>query len=159
MDRAFLRELQEQWARAVLFGDRAHWPEPRPLRCWFGAVVPGLDSCDGPIEGAHWIKRQRVERSLADRLRWALIRDNLGVDLPLEPGEARDLITLAVWDPRNGVPACEKHHRRFDGHRVDATNELVVWRHEVPAPVEAFAKDWGLETALEDRHPPIGGGV
>lgn len=151
MDRVSLRELQEQWARAVLFGDRAHWPEPRPLPCWFGAVVPGIDGCDGPIEGAHWIKRQRVGR-------WV----ELQLDIPksmLRYDEDWELVRLAEWDPRNGVPACEKHHRRFDGHRVDAANELVVWRHEVPAPVEAFAKDWGLETALEDRHPPIGGGA
>jgi len=163
VERASLADLQLRWYEHVVFGSMVSPEEfgelpgsPRP-RCWFGDNVPGIDSCEhGPrgIEGAHWIKRQRVERwvkglgdgpDLVDRLAWSIV--------------APDFVELAAWDPRNGVPACEKHHRRFDGPRVDATNELIVWRHEVPAPVESFCLDWGLETALEDRNPTIGGGI
>lgn len=170
-----LAELREAWKLWVC---TAVSPMGRTFArgCWFGENVPGIDPCEhGPrgIEGAHWIKRQRVENALDALLPW-------GGMLPCPrcvPGDAanecewcegglifwpnedrRDVILLAAWDPRNGVPACEKHHRRFDGHRVDARNELVIWRHEVPAHVEAFALDWGLEQALEDRHPPLNTG-
>lgn len=166
MDRASLADLRLRWHDAVVFGTTLSPDEfaqldsvPRP-QCWFGENVPGIDRCEeGPrgIEGAHWIKRQRVEAWVKDIARYARLDPGQGVVGFLDWSLASDgLHHLAAWDPRNGVPACEKHHRRFDGHRVDATNELVVWRHEVPAHVEAFAKDWDLETALEDRNPSIG---
>lgn len=172
MDRTSLAELREMWAIAVLFGDRARWERARPpLPCWFGRCVPGIDGCEGRLEGAHWIKRQRVEGTLCHNFQTEptlrsvhryVKEANRGASLKdMEPraADAVDLVLLAAWDPRNGVPACSKHHARFDGHRVDATNELIVWRHEVPAPVESFCTDWGLETALEDRNPAIGSGV
>src|SRR5690349_22062507 len=62
--------------------------------CWLAQFDSRQLPCAGQpgkfIERFHFIPRQRVETVLADRLRFALIRDNLGVDLPLEPGEARD---------------------------------------------------------------------
>lgn len=149
-----LVELREQWRIAVVIGGGT-FPRTRP--CWFGENVPGIDPCEhGPrgVEGAHWIKRQRIERFLTAGALWVEDPDD-----PCGWYYEDDLIQLAAWDPRNGVPACAKHHARFDGHRVDAANELVIWRHEVPAHVEAFALDWGLETALEDRNPPIAGGI
>lgn len=171
MDRATLSDLRLRWHDHVLFGttlspeEFAESPEARRPRCWFGEHVPGIDSCEGRIEGAHWVKRQRVEdrvRYLCSEMRSQAVHgreDEELVSLPDFLTAAMDFSALAAWDPRNGVPACEKHHRRFDGHRVDATNELVIWRHEVPGPVEAFCRDWGLELALEDRHPLIGAGV
>jgi hypothetical protein len=164
--RELLEEVRAEWAETVTIrqtpGGRRLWAP-----CWFGENLPGIDGCEGRIEGAHWIKRQQVERKIALQLglpeivtspkwqRGAMVLPNRYADL--QPRV--DLVFLAGWDPRGGVPACEKHHRRFDGHRVDATRELVVWRHEVPAEVEAFAGDWGLEYLLDDRHPPIGKGI
>lgn len=148
MDRDSLRELQQMWHAHVVMGldpDGEQFQTLKPLPCWFGENVPGIDPCEGRIEGAHWIKRQRVGRVMAYALEG-------GADV----NEAEETVQLAEWDPRNGIPSCSKHHRRFDGHRVDATNELVIWRHEVPAHVEAFAADYGLETALEEKHPLIG---
>lgn len=146
MDRATLADLRLEWVKAVLLNPHTG----NPLSCWFGHSIPGIDGCEGGLEGAHWIKRRRAEE-------WVKAQLGRGhrYDLAFDP----DLVLVAAWDPRNGVPACEKHHRRFDGHRVDATNELVIWRHEVPAHVEAFAADWGLEHVLEQRHPPIGVGA
>lgn len=158
-----IRELQQRWIAAVLLGDVDLGPiemDPdhgldwmlatRPVqRCWFGVNVPGIDSCEGRPEGAHWIKRQRVEECIVQNL-------YRGFGSPFNADTARDLKHLAAWDPRNGVPACEKHHRRFDAQRMPT---LVVWRHEVPAHVEAFCRDWPLEGDLERRNPPINKGV
>jgi hypothetical protein len=144
-----LAALQEAfWLEVVLGGN----PDARPLPCWFGENVPGIDSCEGRIEGAHWLKRQRVARTVAAQL-----------DLPIrvtsptwrrrhpETPEA-ELVLLAEWDSRNGVPACNKHHTRFDSQRMPP---LLIWRHEVPPLVEMFVADWDLEVALADRCPSI----
>lgn len=158
-----LAELREAWARAVLLDARGR-PEP----CWFGENVPGIDECEHGqrgIEGAHWIKRQRVEKTVAQQLEipefllGARARERIAHWTQASKWPELELVFLAAWDPRNGVSACEKHHRRFDGHRVDARDPLVIWRHEVPGHVEAFCRDWPLEVALEDRNPPIGAGI
>ena len=159
MDREWLDDLRGEWRKAVLEG-RPYVASPfiwRPA-CWFGTTaLAGADECEGRVEGAHWIKRQRVEKTIAQQLglpelvvspKWQRRWRNFPAEYP-----DLELLFLAAWDPRNGVPACEKHHKRFDGHRADATSEFIVWRHEVPDHVEEFCADWGLETALEDRNP------
>lgn len=160
MDPVSLPDLRLEWVKAVLLNPRTG----NPLPCWFGENVPGIDSCDGDLEGAHWIKRQRVEKRIA----WLFDVPEAVVKAASRHGiekvapnwrEAVEAVWLAAWDPRNGVPGCEKHHRQFDGQRVDARRPLIVWRHEVPASVELFCRDWGLDTALEDRNPAIGAGV
>jgi hypothetical protein len=124
-----LIELTRAWHAAVVFDERE-----RLRSCWFGTSreLGCVDLCEGVIQGAHWLKRQRVRRAL----------EALEFDA--------ELIRLAEWDARNGVPACEKHHARFDLHR---TPFLYVPRLLVPSHVEEFAVDWSLETQLEDRNP------
>lgn len=163
-----LADLRLQWKLAVCFEPHGrHSPgvdRQRPRPCWFQANVPGIDPCSGPLQGAHWIKRQRVERELAYRFEVPLqvLRAATKKDLRYAGPEYRELVELiwlAAWDPRNGVCACEHHHKRFDGQTVRAAEELVINRHEVPVEVEAFCRDWGFETALEDRCPAIGAGI
>jgi hypothetical protein len=143
-----LRELQEQFKLAVVFGGD---PDARPLPCWFSENTPGIDPCEvGPrgIEAAHWIKRQLVERVLKVVMP---VGGKFGI--PGASGfDREELVVLAAWDSRNAVPSCLKHHSRFDSQRMPP---LVIWRHEVPAAVESFTADWGLLTALEDRCPLI----
>lgn len=124
------------------FGERPY----RPRQCWFQANIPGIDPCDGDhgpdaLEAAHWIKRQRVELAVAAYF--------FGTEEAAN-GVGWEIKDLAGWDPRNAVPACEKHHRRFDAHRMPT---LIVPRRLVPEHVVEFANDYGLETALEDRNP------
>jgi hypothetical protein len=154
-------ELRRLWAEAVLligpYDPYVGGGFPAGLReaidnayrppCWFGENVPGIDECDGELgpdyrEGAHWIKRQQVEHTVA-----ALF---FGLPEFTATGLGWELKDIAAWDPRNGVPACEKHHRRFDAQRMPT---LIVPRHLVPEHVVEFTNDWGLETALEDRNP------
>jgi hypothetical protein len=120
-----LIELTREWRDAVMFGDHG-----QRRRCWFASIDPR--PCEGSIQGCHWLKRQRVRHAL----------EAFGVD--------RELIQLAEWDARNGVPGCEAHHPRFDGQRMPP---LVVPRLFVPRPVVDFSLAWGLETQLEDRCP------
>lgn len=146
-----LEELRGAWARAVkIDGDDDHGPN-RMKPCWFAEMRPSLGEhgvdvgpCEGWIEGAHWIKRQRVE-AIVDG--WIIVEQCRG---EIHSRWDEDLTLLAAWDPRNGVAACERHHRRFDGHRMPP---LVVPRLLVPNHVVEFVNDWGLETALEDKHP------
>lgn len=118
--------LQANFRLEVVFaGDEEGAAQP----CHFGPL-----GCEGRIEAAHWISRQRLNN--------ALYAHGLG------PDERQ----VAEWDPRNAVPSCTSHHRRFDSHRGPP---LIVYRHEVPELVEMFAEDWGLGGSLADRHPSI----
>lgn len=129
-----LRALQEAFKLDVVFaGD----PDGPALPCYFGAYDDR--PCGGPIQACHWMNRQTIRNYL-----W-----RYGVD--------PDLIVLAEWDPRLAVPGCaEQHHPRWDSHRVTLPSEqLHVFREEVPWEVEEAVADWGLETALEDRSPPF----
>lgn len=127
MTKQELRELRERFRLDVVFGGD---PDSPAQSCFLAAF--DARPCDGRIEAAHWINRQRIRNSL-----WAR-----GLD--------RDLIELACWDTRLAVPACTHHHRRFDHH---ATPALVVPRQYVPVEVEQAAQEWGLQVALEQRSP------
>lgn len=164
---AELDELREAWAQAVLLDPRYPGDVTMPRPCWFSDAAEDLrerplglphdleNQCEGRIEGAHWIKRQTVERSLVAGGLWVEDPDH-GDGWYYED----DLIQLAAWDPRNGVPACERHHRIFDSQRVPLPSEqIVIFREQVPAHVEAFARDWGLEHELERKHRPMGEGI
>jgi len=131
MTKAELNQLRFDWKVAVCLGDR----ETQVLPCWFKTCIPGLDACEGFIQGCHWLKRQTVEGFIGRQL--------------FGPGS--DYVQLAAWDPRSGVPGCEKHHTRFDSQRQPT---LVVPRELVPTTVEMFCADWGLEQKLEERSPP-----
>jgi hypothetical protein len=160
MERDGLKELQRLFYEAVMVGGPYHGEHVLstpllarvPPSCWFQDHIPGLDPCGGDwgpdkLEAAHWIKRQQVER-------W--VKSQYGpyaspaFDLRGWKEDQEDIVRLAVWDPRNAVPACEKHHRRFDSQRMPT---LVVPRRLVPEHVVEFTDDYGLETALEDRNP------
>lgn len=151
MNRAELDELRENWARAVLLDDRG-----RPAPCWFGSNVSDPHKCEGRIEGAHWIKQQRIRKVLELTLP---VRLGDG-DYVYDEERRQELILLAIWDPRNGVPACNRDHTVFDSQRTPLrSKQIVVWRHQVPAHVEAFAEDWGLTHELDRKHDTIGGGI
>ncbi len=166
MTKAELEELRCAWGRYVKFDDRIKGLVAKP--CWFGedahferegytkagAYLP-YGPCSGWIEGAHWIKQQTVKQLVGATLLYG------GLDeWDLTAGECKEIIELALWDPRNGVPACERHHRIFDSQRVPLPSEqIVIWRHQVPAHVEEFALDWGLENELDRKHDTIGGGI
>lgn len=152
-----LKELQRLFAEAVLVtGPYGEWQVSgsgrfSPFGCWFQEHVPGIDPCGGGrpgvLEAAHWIKRQQVERWVRDQCA-AIGTDGISIT------EGRELIPIAAWDPRNAVPACEHHHRRFDGHHVPLPREqLIVPRLLVPAHVLEFSEDYGMETFIEDKHP------
>lgn len=106
------------------------------LPCWLAQHDPRRRPCSGRGEIFHFIPRQRVENALGALLptfppAWE------GPSFTLE--DARELILLAAWDPRNGGIGCEHHHRRFDSH---ATPELSVPLAALPAHVIEFAHDY-----------------
>lgn len=125
-------------------------------RCWLAQHDERQRPCSGRLERAHLISRQRVENALG-----ALLPSPAEAQVQLarqyaegliEPDwvySATDLILLAAWCPRNGVIACQHHHRRLDGHGMP---ELVVPFATLPDHVLEFAEDWGIEGQL-DRFP------
>lgn len=149
-----VEQLRRAWAEAVVLGGVTRRASPRPaLPCWFGENIPGIDSCEGQIEGAHWIKRQRIGKHGSQIGNWKTVGEGEGEFCwHWDPF----ILWAAEWDPRNGVPACNKHHTRFDGQRMPS---LVVVREHVPAAVEAFARDWGLEPELARKCPTMGEGI
>lgn len=145
MNQVELGELRKLWIDAVITFERPNGSLAlRP--CWFadhrevleelGVDVGECEDVHRP-QGAHWIKRQRVETVV----RMMQMELSFGVS---------DWQELAAWDPRNGVCACVRHHQRFDSQRMPP---LVVPRLLVPRHVVDFTDDWGLETALELKHP------
>ena len=152
MSKRELSELREAFKLDVLFGGD---PDARPLPCWF----QGVDHrrCEGRPRAAHFLKRRRVEKLVNDMLWGILVRDALPRDGQFEPDEeigwhylASDLVPLAAWDPRNGVPSCEAHDMRHDSLQMPP---LVVAAHQVPLDVAMFCLDWGIEHELERRCP------
>lgn len=138
-------------------------------RCWLAQHDERRRPCSAPLERAHLIPRQRVENALGALLPRADAAGMIAcgtcnafshlVDACPDcegglihfPGNHRtDLIQLAAWDPRNGVIACEGHHRRFDNH---ATPPLFVPSLRLPAHALDFVLDWGLESQMRDRFP------
>lgn len=120
--------------------------ERRYYGCWLAQFDPLERSCDGPLERAHCIKRERVENALAALLPAA------GTYIGPEDGwvfDPVDLILSAAWDPRNARIGCaHQHHPRFDSKQ---TPTLIVPRSALPDHVEEFAADWGLESELERK--------
>lgn len=133
-----LELLRGAWARAVKIHDPERGSNPGMKPCWFKEHRVPLEEdrgvnvgpCEGWIEGAHWIRRRRVER-------W--VRDQTGDE---------DLAVLAAWCPRNGAAACERHHARLDSHRMPP---LVVPRLMLPENLLEFVADYGLENDLESN--------
>lgn len=132
-------------------------PRPAPAypgalgRCWLAQFDERRRPCEGRFERAHLIPGQRVENALAALLPVqppVVALDGTVTPWPIEI--RAQLILLAAWDPRNGVVACEHHHRRFDSH---ATPALIVPRHSLPDQFVEFALDWGLEPQLAGRFP------
>lgn len=108
-------------------------------RCWLAQHDERRRPCASRLERAHLISRQRVSNALGALLPW-------GAAGTEQWNHFADLIQLAEWDPRNGVVACEGHHRRFDAHLTPA---LIVPRAALPAHALDFASDWGIEGQLE----------
>jgi hypothetical protein len=135
LKRTARRESAPKWLREGFRDGVDEREQQRTLACCLFLHDPAARPCSGRLERLHWIGRQRVRNAL-----WC--------SLPLPCGP--DLILLAEWDPRNGGIACEGHHRRFDRH---LTPELVVPRSALPAHVEEFIADWGLELQATDKFP------
>lgn len=171
-----LELLRGNWARAVKIHDPERGNNPGMKPCWFRGGDYG--PCEGWIEGAHWIKRQTVERWIAEQIPTECVcpecagvgwwsdwngEEGGGGDcgrcagagaLAMPPEFQTEPPLLAAWDARNGIPACERHHRIFDSQRVPLpSGQIVVPRLLVPDHVEEFAADWGLEHELERKHP------
>lgn len=104
--------------------------------------------CEGRLERAHLIPRQRVENALAALMPHNPVRITDPASI-FEPRlDKKELILLAAWDPRNGVVVCQHHHRRYDSH---ATPELCIPAAALPDHVVEFIYDWGLESEAERR--------
>lgn len=121
--------------------------------CWF-AGREEAGPCDGVLIRAHLVPKQRIRRELDSR-RARLRRE--GVErlggLLVIPESMEDGV---VWDRRAWVPMCggimgnAGHHGAFD-HR-----QLRIARGDLPAVVEEFAAEFGLEWSLERDYGPKG---
>ena len=127
VDPEILRPLQERFRREVCIDIRRGAEFILP--CWFQGVEE--HKCQGPIQGCHFVKRQRVETTLLTR------------------GLLPPTIAEAVWDPRLGVPGCEWIHNRFDGKGV---RPVVVTYEQIPDHVKEWARDWDFDWSLRRDH-------
>lgn len=118
------------------------WYEDPDCPCWLAQFDHEHRACEGKIEAFHFFGRQEVRNALVGMPEAWLDQMYTGCD----PRE--EVKQLAEWDPRNGGPGCEVHHRRFDAH---LTPTLKVPVQALPTHVLGFALDWGLEAAGERR--------
>lgn len=95
------------------------------LDCFFAQHSP--HACDGPMDRAHLIAKQRIKRELRGQ---------------------EDLMDQAVWHPAVWVWACRRHHGDFDNKR------MRFGRGDVPAQVEAYAEALGLTWSLDADFGP-----
>lgn len=115
--------------------------------CWLKQFDLYDKECGGELEACHVISRQRIRNVL----RGLLVPDALD-PTAIDPLDIDDLVELAEWDPRNGVPGCTHHHRRFDSH---STPELGVPAQKLFAPNLEFVLDWGLESEAERKFTDV----
>lgn len=89
---------------------------PRNRDCWLAKLL-GLTDCDGPIQRAHLIPKQRLKRAGLDH--------------------------AAIWDPRVWRLMCWMHHHRFDTYFVRITRIQVPAETEEYALEHGFV--WSLD--------------
>ena len=120
----------------------------RPV-CFF-AGRPGAGPCDGALIRGHLIPKQVIRREVmsARRGAGALGQWPVGVDQRAE-------LSRILWDERAWVPmcggltGCSGHHGALDTART-----LRIRRDELPAAVEEFAAEHGLEWWLGREYGP-----
>lgn len=132
-----LDELRAAFAAGVT--ERSIVEDRRPLRCWLADHDPLDLPCSEKLERFHFIPRQRARNDLALVLPLGYWREGDG-----GPG----ILAVVEWDDRNGGIGCEQHHRRLDGQLGP---KLVLPRGVIPARVEDFIADFGLEGEAERR--------
>lgn len=101
--------------------------------CWFAANVTGCGSCDGQLVRCHLIPRQLLKRQLKHDLS----------------------VAIAIRDPRSWVPGCGEP-TGIGGHHgmLDQSRTLRIPREVLPAGVEEFAAEIGLEWWLDREYGP-----
>jgi HNH endonuclease len=87
-------------------------------------LADGRIDAHGPLRDAHHIIRKQTLRAHASTM------------------TEQDRMEL-LWDPRNGVPVCRKHHEQL------TTAYRRLTRAQVPPEVWHFAEEHGLVHALE----------
>lgn len=89
--------------------------------CWLAQFSD--EPCDGPIDRAHLVPKQRIRRQLTG----------------MEP----ELVERVVWHPSCWVYACRHHHANFD------MKVLHVPRDRLPGCVEVFAAELDMVWSLQ----------
>lgn len=95
--------------------------------CWMVDVI--RHRCDGPIDPAHLLPKQRLK----------VIAKN---KFPGDEDKQREL----VWSPSNGVPLCRDAHHKLDNGFI-----RIYW-HQLPAEAHQFAAEWDLEWEMEQAY-------
>jgi hypothetical protein len=101
------------------------------MQCWFAGR--GAGPCEGKLDKAHWIPKQRIKREF-------------------KHADQEQLDEL-VWHPAVWSPMCRKHHSAFDAKM------LRIRREDVPLQAERWAEMFGMTWSLDvdyGLHPEIG---
>lgn len=134
------------------------------LLCFF-AGWPGAGLCNGSLIRAHLIPKQRIRREFphgavhvtGGAYRRATRQEGERMRASGLP-EGR-LLPELEWDHRVWVPVCggpmgnAGHHGRFDA-RAGHASAFRIPRVRLPAALEAFAEEYGLEWSLEADYGP-----
>lgn len=121
-------------------------------RCFFAH----LGGCDGQLVRGHLIPRQLLKREV----RYGIVREN-GKWRPLGRNEDKYQLPHVplqqlIDDPRSWVPMCGGP-TGIGGHhgRLDTARTLRIARCDLPAGLEEFAAETGLEWFLEREYGPL----
>lgn len=109
--------------------------------CWLAQFAPvegGLHACEGSrIRACHLIPKQEIKRT---------VHRKLTENAPSARAYELQLGSI-VYDPRTAKPGCDRHH-----HLLDTARKLKIPRRKLPAAVEEFAREHGLEAWLDREY-------
>lgn len=91
--------------------------------CYLARI--GYTGCDGMLDAAHMIPKQRLKALFKTR------------------GMPASKLAAAVWDPRVTVPICRRHHGLLDGKTI----RLAAGQY--PRKMHEYAAEYALEWRSE----------
>ncbi len=99
--------------------------------CWMTPVV--AHHCDGPIDPAHLLPKQRLRAIAKDRY-----------------PEDEERQYKMIWGPMNGIPLCRAAHHKLDNGFI-----RLSWE-QLPREARDYAIDWDLEWEMQQAYPKGG---
>jgi hypothetical protein len=139
-----IRPAQRFWHEVTESGEASCWVAYVLNFKWQWANDGSLSSplhCDGRIQAAHIVAKRHVKREYPMGVEWRdgwVRADHWSL---LDETTLRSLDEI-VYDPRNGLPACGRHHHLVDSKVIQFGRQDLPMSDQCAYEVEAFITDY-----------------